>query len=52
MCRAFNSLSTTPEDLAIEGGDPIKDEPWGTGQVRVQGLGFRVWGLGWVRVWD
>jgi len=28
MCtrRTFNSLSTTPEELAIEGGQPLKEE--------------------------
>jgi len=33
----FNSLPSTPDDLAIEGGEPLKEEPWGTGKGKRDG---------------
>ena len=35
--RTFNSLDSTPENLSIEAGEPIKQEPWGTGKGKRDG---------------
>eukprot|EP00960_Hanusia_phi_P008219 235334-Hanusia_phi.AAC.2 len=34
---AFNSHRTTPRNFALEGGRPMKEEPYGTGRGKVDG---------------
>jgi len=33
----FNSRDSTPPEFALEGGDPIKEEPYGTGVGKLDG---------------